>query len=162
MDNIPRPAEFLNAIISKEKKTLTWMAREDTSHFVYNIEQYRWNKWIKIGSFSSTGKNDTLNGSISLEGWIHSGTNKFRIKACTLFCFYSKEITLEGPGTMPDKIAGHYRDKPIEFPFETHYELYDSYGNIIKKGFGKTLDITALPRGMYYLAYDNKIVDVYR
>jgi hypothetical protein len=44
-------------------------------------------------------------------------------------------------------------DKQIE----TMYEIYDQYGNIVKKGFGSKLDVSNLPKGAYFLNYDNKM-----
>ena len=44
-------------------------------------------------------------------------------------------------------------DKSIE----TMYEIYDQYGNIVKKGFGSKLDVSNLPKGGYFLNYDNKM-----
>ena len=44
----------------------------------------------------------------------------------------------------------------IEFNQETMYELYDRYGNLVRKGSGKTIEIKGLERNFYYLNYDNK------
>lgn len=42
------------------------------------------------------------------------------------------------------------------FTSETLFEVYDSYGNIVKKGFGEKVDVSNLKKGIYYLNYDNK------
>ncbi len=44
-------------------------------------------------------------------------------------------------------------DKPVE----TMYEIYDQYGNIVKKGYGSKIDVSNLPKGGYFLNYDNKM-----
>jgi hypothetical protein len=49
----------------------------------------------------------------------------------------------------------------IIFTAETLYEIYDSYGNIVKKGFGKTVDVSNLPKGIYYINYDNSTGDTF-
>jgi hypothetical protein len=36
------------------------------------------------------------------------------------------------------------------------YEIYDSYGNIVKKGTTKRVEVGNLQKGIYYLNYDNK------
>jgi hypothetical protein len=37
------------------------------------------------------------------------------------------------------------------------YEIYDYYGNIVKKGFGAKIDVSGLKSGEYFLNYDNKM-----
>jgi len=39
---------------------------------------------------------------------------------------------------------------------ETLFEVYDAYGNIVKRGYGSTIDVANLKKGLYYLSYDNK------
>ena len=43
----------------------------------------------------------------------------------------------------------------IIFSAETNYELYNAYGQIIKRGFGNTADLSNLPKGDYYISYDS-------
>ena len=43
------------------------------------------------------------------------------------------------------------------FSAETMYEIYDAYGNIVKKGFGSKLDVTNLKRGTYYINFDKEM-----
>ncbi|HET6227002.1 MAG TPA: hypothetical protein VFF27_12025, partial [Bacteroidia bacterium] len=47
----------------------------------------------------------------------------------------------------------------ISFSEETLFEVYDAYGNITKRGFSNTIDISNLPKGNYYLCYDNEVTD---
>ena len=49
--------------------------------------------------------------------------------------------------------------KDITFSDETLYEIYDQYGNVVKKGFGKMVDCGNLSKGVYYLNYDNKTAE---
>ena len=44
-----------------------------------------------------------------------------------------------------------------EKPIETMYEIYDQYGNIVKRGFASTIDVSNLVKGGYFLNYDNKM-----
>ena len=48
----------------------------------------------------------------------------------------------------------------LEFSNETLYEIYDTYGNLVKKGFGKAIDIVNLKKGLYYVNYDSSTGDV--
>ena len=47
----------------------------------------------------------------------------------------------------------------ITFTGETLYEIYDYYGTIVKKGYGKQIDVSSLVKGGYYLCYDNEVVE---
>ena len=48
----------------------------------------------------------------------------------------------------------------MEFTSETLYEIYDTYGNLVKKGFGKNIGVTNLKKGLYYINYDSKTGEV--
>ena len=50
--------------------------------------------------------------------------------------------------------------KSITFSSETSYEVYDFYGNVVKKGFGNTFDISNLTKGKYYLCYDSVVTEI--
>jgi hypothetical protein len=36
------------------------------------------------------------------------------------------------------------------------YEIYDQYGNVVKKGSGNNVNVADLKKGLYYINYDNK------
>ena len=48
----------------------------------------------------------------------------------------------------------------ISFSNETVFEVYDYYGNVLKKGFGSTVDISGLTKGKYYLCYDKVVSEI--
>ena len=37
------------------------------------------------------------------------------------------------------------------------YEIFDQFGNIVKRGYASTIDAANLTKGVYYLNYDNKM-----
>ncbi|MFT5185515.1 MAG: hypothetical protein ACI84C_002663, partial [Flavobacteriales bacterium] len=43
----------------------------------------------------------------------------------------------------------------IVFSSETNYELYNVYGQIIKRGFGTMADLSNLPKSEYYVSFDS-------
>ena len=49
----------------------------------------------------------------------------------------------------------------ITFSGNTLYEVYDQYGNIVKRGYANSLDVTTLKKDMYYLNYDNKMGETF-
>jgi hypothetical protein len=39
---------------------------------------------------------------------------------------------------------------------KTKYEIYDAYGNLLKTGFGSSVDCKNIVSGVYFINYDNK------
>ena len=45
--------------------------------------------------------------------------------------------------------------KTLDFSDNTLYEIFDTYGNLVKKGYGQVINIENLSKGLYYVNYDN-------
>ena len=136
---------------------LSWSTKNETGSLPYTIEQYRWNKWIPVGEVEGTGL-ATVN-NYSFQASTHSGENKFRVKqkgygAVKLSNSVSFISSMAQPTFEIQK-----DNAAIVFSIETLYEVYDAYGNIVKRGFGGNLDISNLPKGNYYLCFDNVMAD---
>ncbi len=149
--------EVINIDIDKNG-ILSWSTKKEIGSLPYIIEQYRWNKWIVIGEINGKGSMDK--NSYSFQTTSHSGENKFRVKqigyggvlkSSTNVVFISAKI-------QPTYTIAKNR-KYIDFSSETNYEVFDIYGNVIKRGFGNKIDIDNLERGNYYLCYDNIMTD---
>ena len=48
----------------------------------------------------------------------------------------------------------------LDFSSETLYEIYDTYGNLVKKGFGQSISVENLNKGLFYVNYDSKTGEV--
>ena len=47
---------FENLSINVDKdQILNWKTKNEQGKFTYIVEQYRWNKWVKIGEVDGTG-----------------------------------------------------------------------------------------------------------
>ncbi len=136
--------------------TLKWVTTNEAGSLPYIVEQYRWNKWVKVGTVEGKGTPGTHTYSIQVHP--HSGMNKFRIKQIdyTKQPHYSQELTYRSkkpPVTFSPKKV----ENEIKFSRPTLYEIYDYYGNIVKKGFGDKVDVSGLKKGEYFLNYDNQM-----
>jgi hypothetical protein len=49
----------------------------------------------------------------------------------------------------------------ITFSASTLYEIYDQYGNIVKRGYAASVDVSTLKKDLYYLNYDNKMGETF-
>lgn len=135
---------------------LHWISKNEINKLTFTVEQFRWNKWIKVGKVD--GKGGIQENIYSFQTQPHSGLNKFRVKQIASGKpRISKSTEIEIPN-LQVKILGNQQklSDTLEFSRETMYELYDRHGNMIKKGYGKTIELNKLERNFYYLNYDNK------
>ncbi len=141
--------------------TVKWTTKSETGKLTFAIEQFRWNKWVKVGETEGIGTPSTNPYSFKIA--LHSGKNQVRVRQTD----YSGQPRLSKPvdamSDIPEiSFAPVKASKDVNFvandkPIETMYEIYDQYGNIVKKGFGSKVDVSNLPKGGYFLNYDNKM-----
>ena len=141
--------------------TFNWSTKSETGKLPFAIEQFRWNKWVKVGEIE--GKGTPVTNDYTFKIVPHSGKNQVRIRQTD----YSGQPRLskaaEFVSDIPEiSFAPMKASKDINFvskgkPIETMYEIYDQYGNVVKKGFGDKIDVSNLPKGGYFLNYDNKM-----
>ncbi|HET6244419.1 MAG: hypothetical protein H0V01_06745 [Bacteroidetes bacterium] len=147
--------EVVNIKIEKED-IVQWSTKGETGKLPFVIEQYRWNKWINVGEVE--GKGTPGANEYSFKVAPHSGENQFRVKQVdytgkprysptTKFRSMSAEVSFS-----PLKVS-----KEIVFTTETMFEIYDNYGNIVKKGFALNVDVGNLTKGIYYINFDSKM-----
>ncbi|MDP3557832.1 MAG: hypothetical protein Q8T03_10690 [Bacteroidota bacterium] len=137
---------------------LKWTAKNETGSLPYIIEQFKWNKWVPIGEMDGVGSPE--NHDYSFQVTMHSGENKYRVKQKGLnsFAKYSPEVSVKSTIEKPS-FAIPKNNKSIDFNKETAYEVFDAYGDVVKKGYGNQVNIDNLTKGKYYLCYDNILTD---
>jgi len=133
---------------------LTWTTDNERAPLPFVVEQFKWNKWVKIGEVMGTGEEGE--NSYSFRSTPHSGLNKFRVRQIGYYdnSRSTPEISMR---TMKKEVSFVYdrRHQSIEFSESTGYEVYDKYGTIVKKGFGNSISIDNLPKDVYYLNHGN-------
>jgi hypothetical protein len=137
---------------------ISWSVKSEQGALPFIIEQYRWNKWINVGEVMGVGTPEKHDYKFQVS--MHSGLNRFRVKQIGFggTVKYTKECTLNSD--IPALSYSTSKDsKKVELTGESMYELYDAYGNIVKKGFGKDIDVGSFSKGLYYLCFDNQVVD---
>jgi hypothetical protein len=133
---------------------LTWSTIKETASLPYNIEMFRWNKWVKVGEVQGTGAEGK--GSYSFQLYLSSGKNLVRIQQLdhkgAHFTQEQNVISSKSPVSIKDlKIS-----KQLEFSAETDYEVYSEFGEKITAGRGKTVETAKYPKGRYYVNFDDK------
>ncbi|MCK4664449.1 MAG: hypothetical protein KAT68_16390 [Bacteroidales bacterium] len=147
---------FIVSLIKVEKGgTLKWTTTSESGQLTYTVEQFRWNKWVRVGKVQGNGTSGTNNYSIKVKP--HSGINKFRVKQIdyTKKPRYSKEATFRSMSP-PVTYSPEKPTTEIVFSNETMYEIYDYYGNLVLKGFGAKINISRLKSDTYFINYDIK------
>lgn len=140
---------------------LKFSTKSETGKLTFVIEQYRWNKWVKVGEVEGVGTPNTNNYEFKLQ--LHSGKNTVRVRQTDYTGQPRVSKPVEVISDIPEVTFGPMKAKTeILFmandkPAETMYEIYDQYGNIVKKGYGNKIDVSNLPKGGYFLNYDNKM-----
>ncbi len=148
--------ELLSMNINNSGK-LTWTAGHENGPLPYIVEQFKWNKWIPVGVVDGVGTPEAHDYEFQVAQ--HSGENKFRVKQVGFGSLpkYSSAVVLNSTTEKPNyALTKDYN--ALQFTRETAYELFDDYG-IVKKGFGKEINIKNLKKGKYYLCFDNQITE---
>lgn len=151
----PRVAAKIDAVAVKDD-VISFTTSGESGSLPYIIEQYRWNKWIKVAELNGTGKNGENKYDTKVR--LHSGINKFRVKQTDYRNkpMLSKEAVIIT--TLPEVTFTPERvDDLITFSAPTMYEIYDQFGGIVFKGYGDSVKVGGLEKGKYYLNYDNKL-----
>ena len=155
----PRPTFDLLSIDINKDAVLSWGTKNELGSLPYVIEQFKWNKWVYVGEINGDGT--PLQHLYNFKVTPNSGENKFRVKQVGYGGIprYSKEVTYNSLMDKPSfKVSSD--SKSVSFSNETAFEVYDYYGNVLKKGFGSSVDISSLNKGKYYLCYDNVVTEI--
>lgn len=157
----PRPTFATKSItVNKANGLITWTTTGESGALPFLVEQYRWNKWVFVGEVQGIGT--PAEHTYSFQTTAHSGENKFRVKQVGFGkeVKYTPEVNFT-PENKPALSSTLSNDtKQITLSGESLYEMYDSYGNVVLKGFGSKIDLTDFAKGIYWLCFDNQVVDV--
>ncbi len=149
--------------------TLKWSTRSETGKLSFIVEQFRWNKWVKVGEVEGAGTANQNNYSFKISP--HSGKNQLRVRQTDFsgkprvsktVDFIAEGPELEYAPVKTNKDINFFAKGKQDKPGETMYEIYDQYGNVVKKGFGSKVDVSNLPKGGYYINFDNKMGEFVR
>lgn len=149
----PRPTFETNEIDIDESGMLTWETLNEQGKLPFIIQQNKWNKWVNVGEVM--GKGTSVKNNYSFQTTPVSGDNKFRViqkghEGGDRISPSVEYTSTKSPVTM----MYDRKSKSLQFSESTNYELYNEYGQIIKRGFGNSADLSNLPKAIYYISYD--------
>jgi hypothetical protein len=140
----------------------SWSAKGEAGKLPYLIEQFRWNKWVKIGEIEGSGTIGEHEYKFKVTP--HFGENQVRAKQIdyTGKPRYSEVQKFTKPSVSKVKFDFKKSNNLISFSASTMYEIFDQYGNLKKKGYDIKIDVTDLEKGVYYLNYDNSFGETFK
>ena len=74
---------------------------------------------------------------------------------------FSESVTYTDPSVTPVTWSPEKPKEEIIFSAKTLFEVYDQYGNIVKRGYADKVEVASLKKDLYYLNYDNKLGETF-
>lgn len=149
----PLPTFEVKNISIGEDEILHWTTTNEQGALPFVIQQKKWNKWVKVGEVE--GKGTSNENKYEFKVPTVSGRNEFRVMQNR---FDAENRVSESVSLISNKPAVTYdydkKMQRIEFSNETSFEVYNVYGQIVKRGFGEAVDVSNLSKNTYYLTYD--------
>lgn len=150
----PQPTFEVINIDVDSNGLLKWETVNEQGKLPFIIQQFKWNKWVNVGEV--IGEGTSVKNSYNFQTTAVSGTNKYRIAQKSYDGKLRKSAPVEYNSSVT-AVSFSYVKKTgaLNFSSETNYELYNVYGQIIKRGFGNTIDLSNLPKNEYYISFDS-------
>ncbi len=141
--------------------TVKWTTMNESGSLPFYVEQFKWNKWVKVGEVKGVGTAESHSYEFKLEPY--SGENRVRIKQVDYSTKprYSDEVAYQ-PKVSAVTFEPKNPSEEIVFSKATQYEIFDHYGAKVQTGYGQTVDVTALKKGEYYLNYDSSFGETFK
>ncbi len=150
-----QPTFECNKIECSQQGLLSWETTNEVGKLPYLVQQFKWNKWVNIGEVMGSGT--SVKNNYQFQVILTSGLNKFRVVQKSYEGNLRKSPTAELNSTV---VAPNYsvnkKNSTVDFTAETSFELFNAYGQILKKGYGNSISTSGMAKGEYYLSFDNK------
>jgi len=157
---LPKSTFVCTQINTTKEGELTWTTNNEQAILDFSIEQFKWGRWVEVGQVKGKGSKGANHYQFQLTP--HSGKNTVRVSQTdssgkprfsksTSFISATPEV-----GFSPTKVHTTLTFKAKGQVVKTKYEIYDAYGNLLKTGFGNTVDCRNIVSGVYFINYDNK------
>lgn len=155
---VPESTFLIASISISDDETLKWTTTDEVGTLDFYIEQYKWNKWVRVATVKGKGIPERTDYSVKLH--FITGLNRFRISQIDYTKSPRRSQIVEykniTSGVEFSPGNGKKVKNEIVFSKSTHYEILDYFGNLKLDGFGEKIDLSGFDEGTYYLNYDNK------
>jgi hypothetical protein len=159
-----RPSSaFQFSSFNVDKDRLFWASKGEKPKGRFFIEQFVNNTWIIVKEMY--GKESPLLNNYDATSTHHSGLNKYRVKYLENDgqVFYSSVMEFTSDLAPLEIYPKRVSDKVYFNPSrEADFEVLDAYGNVVRKGKGKEINMDDLASGVYYINLDNKTYKIFK
>jgi len=137
-----------------DPESITWATKGEKPRGKFFVEHFINNSWVTVKEVS--GKESGMLNNYEIKAAHHSKLNKYRIKYLESDgqVFYSQVIEFNSDLPAISWYPKRITDK-IYLSREADFEVLDAYGNVVRKGVGKEINMADLSAGVYYLNVDN-------
>lgn len=139
--------------VDVKTEELMWTTSNEKGSLPFYVEQFRWNKWVRLGAVEGNGSLGS--NSYSFKVIVHSGLNKYRVRQRDFTGV--DNVSRPAPYRSQKPPVTYEPKKPsdiITFSAETLYEIYDMYGVRKASGYSKEVNLKDLAKGDYFLNFD--------
>jgi hypothetical protein len=143
---------FATCDLDKKEQIISWTIEGSSGEGAYEIEQYRWEKWVRIAIVEP--EDSIAFNKYEKKVDVHSGKNLFRIKVIDSNGLINYSPSLKYLSRLsPVVISNKNFDEEIVFSGITMYQLYDEKGLLILSGTADKVDVSSLESGRYWINY---------
>ena len=152
----PSPSFVCTSITCGINGALTWETTGELGKIPYIIQQFKWNRWVTVGEVMGNGT--TVKNVYRFQAQLTSGLNKFRVIQKSYEGDIRKSQVCEVNSTV-ETVNFRYdkKSKTVYFSSETSFEMYNVFGQIVKRGRGTSIECSSLTKGEYWVSFDNVI-----
>lgn len=137
---------------------INWTTTGEIGSIPFMVEQFKWNKWVKIGEVPGKG-NAVLANDYTFKASLISGENIFRVSQQSFDGGIRSSQPAKVTSTIEPVTYTVLEDEGrVKFSGKTNYEVVDAYGQVINSGFGTSVSIKAMEKGKYFINFDNQSV----
>ncbi|MBO9700830.1 MAG: hypothetical protein J7604_11520 [Sporocytophaga sp.] len=137
-----------------DPENIMWATKGEKPRGKFFVEHFINNSWVTVKEIS--GKESGMLNNYDIKSAHHSKLNKYRIKYLENDgqVFYSQVLEFNSDLAPITWYPKRVTDK-IYLSREADFEVLDAYGNVVRKGAGKEINMADLSSGVYYLNVDN-------
>lgn len=148
----PQSTFELIALEASPRGQLKITTKNEQNPMLFTVEQFKWNKWVKVAEFDGGG--GLKANTYLIEAPLHFGANTFRlVQKGHGNPRYSEKI--EVPGRSDEVALLTTRvNQELEFSEVTAYEVFNAYGQLIDRGKSRVVDARAWRPGTFYVNFD--------
>lgn len=133
---------------------LAWTTINEQGELPFIIQQKKWNKWVDIGEVKGEGTSNP--NSYQFKVAPISGKNEVRIIQKSFDGKVRKSLPVSFESNIqPITFTYDKKEQALKFSGKTNYEIYNEYGEIVKRAHSEMADVSSLKKGTHYVTFDN-------